>query len=273
MRGEPLILLLGPRLHSAFVERKPRIGNYEIHVVVDGVAESLTARARTHGIVEAEQPRLRSRQLYAALFAGELLVKRQRGRRWVLRRGFLKDYFATFAIADFGGVDNSLMQVGGDDEAIHQYKNGLREVDIEQRFRRGELEHPAILIEAVETFLAQFKQVVAQGFGGGAAANLKQRVPARTFLLLQHGLRHLVHCVPYHLLAALGTITAAYARVEQPKKVVDFGGSGDGGSRIPRGVFLPNGDGRRDARNFIHIRLFHAFQELPRVGGQRLHVA
>ena len=41
MRGVPLVLRLGPRLHRAFVERKARIGNHQIHVVVDGVAETL----------------------------------------------------------------------------------------------------------------------------------------------------------------------------------------------------------------------------------------
>jgi len=74
-------------------------------------------------------------------------------------------------------------------------------------------------------------------------------------------------------LAALRAITAPYARVEEPQKVVNFGGRSHCGSRIPRSVLLANGDGRRDAGNFIYIRLFHAFQELPRVRRERFHIA
>ena len=50
----------------------------------------------------------------------------------MLRRGFLEDYFAAFAVADFRGVDDPLVQVGSDDETVHQNENRLREVDVEQ---------------------------------------------------------------------------------------------------------------------------------------------
>ena len=50
-------------------------------------------------------------------------LKTQRRGRWVLRSGFFEDHFAAFAVTDFGGIDDALMQVGSDDEAIHQYKN------------------------------------------------------------------------------------------------------------------------------------------------------
>jgi len=58
----------------------------------------------------------------------------------------------------------------------------------------------------------------------------------------------------------------AAARVEQTKVVVDFGGRGDGGTRVARGVFLANGDGRRDAGNVIDVGLFHALEKLARIG-------
>src|SRR5208282_1844283 len=39
--------------------------------------------------------------------------------------------------------------------------------------------------------------------------------------------------------------------------------------RVP----LPDGDGRRDSGDGIHVRLLDALQELPRVGGERFDVA
>ena len=89
----------------------------------------------------------------------------------------------------------------------------------------------------------------------------------------EHPLRHLIHRVAHHLLAALGTIAAADAREQQPQEIVDLGGGRDRGARIARGVLLPDRDGRRDAGDLIHIRLFHALQKLPRVRRQRFHVA
>jgi hypothetical protein len=50
------------RFHGSIappVKRQSRVGNHQVQVEVHGVAESLAARARAKGIVEAEQPRLR----------------------------------------------------------------------------------------------------------------------------------------------------------------------------------------------------------------------
>ena len=66
---------------------------------------------------------------------------------------------------------------------------------------------------------------------------------------------------------------AAGARVEQPQVIVNLRGRGDGRARIARGVFLLDGDGRGDAGDFVHVGLFDALEELPRVGGERFDVA
>ena len=42
---------------------------------------------------------------------------------------------------------------------------------------------------------------------------------------------------------------------------------------IARGVFLPDGDGGRDAVDLVDVGLFHALQELAGVGGERFDVA
>ncbi len=73
--------------------------------------------------------------------------------------------------------------------------------------------------------------------------------------------------------AALDAEGLAAAGKEQAKIVVDFGGGGDGRTRIARGVFLADGDGRGDPGDLVHIGLFHALQELPGIGGKGFDVA
>ena len=83
----------------------------------------------------------------------------------------------------------------------------------------------------------------------------------------------MVHRVALDPLAALRAVGAAGARVQQAQEVVELGGGGDGGARVARGVLLPDGDGRSEAADLVHVRLLHALQELPGVGGERLDVA
>ncbi len=67
----------GPGLDRAFAERQTRIGNYQIEIETDGVAETLTRRTCTVGIVEAEQARLRHRVDSAVVFTFEAFRKTQ----------------------------------------------------------------------------------------------------------------------------------------------------------------------------------------------------
>jgi len=101
----------------------------------------------------------------------------------------------------------------------------------------------------------------------------EQHVPARAFGLGEHPLRHLIDRVLLHAHIAIGAVRVADAGVKQAQEIVALGGSGDGRSRIARAVFLPYGDGGRDAVNIFDIGLFHALEELARVGGERFHIA
>ncbi len=79
------------------------------------------------------------REFHAAGLALEFLVEAQRPGG---RGGAFEDHFAALAVADFDGIDQALMQAGADRDAVHQHENRLAEIDIEQRFGRGELEDP-----------------------------------------------------------------------------------------------------------------------------------
>ena len=128
-----------------------------------------------NGRIEAEQDRLRLVELHAAGLALELLVEAQCSPP----DGAFEDHFARFAVADLDGVDQALVQVRADRDAVHQHEQRLGEIDIEQRFRRGEFEQAAVLKQAVEALLAQVEEMIAQRLGGGVLAARKQRVPAR----------------------------------------------------------------------------------------------
>ena len=129
-------------------------------------------------------------------------------------------------------------------------------------------------IEAVEAFLAQFEQVIAQG---SVVAPACDRETARTSASLRAAasicVRDLIHRVALDLIAAVGAEGAAGARAQQAQEIVELGGGGDGGARIARGVLLPDGDGRRDAVDLVDVGLLHALEELARVGRERFDVA
>ena len=108
-RSHARYLRLGPRLDRAFVERQRLVGNHQVHVVIDGVAEALAARAGAERTVEAEQARLglaelRCRTSCTANFSLKRMAARQSA-------ALLEDHFAGFAIADFDGIDQALVQV------------------------------------------------------------------------------------------------------------------------------------------------------------------
>ncbi len=119
MRAVPFILRLGPRLHGAFVERQPGVRNHQVHIVIDGVPEALAARASAHGVVETEEARLGRRQLNPAALAREFFAESPRGGRRILRRGFLENHLAGFAITDFRGVHDALVQLRRNNEPVH----------------------------------------------------------------------------------------------------------------------------------------------------------
>src|SRR5437016_10314224 len=117
------------------------IGNHQVQIVVNGVAKALAARASTHRVVKTEEARFRSNQFNTAALARKLFAEKKRGRRRVVGSGFLEDHFAAFAVTDFGGVHQALMQIGRDYETVDQCEDWLREIDIEQGFRSREFEN------------------------------------------------------------------------------------------------------------------------------------
>ena len=133
-----------------------------------------------------------------------------------------------------------------------------------------------VLIQAGEAAFAEVKEAVAEGFRdffrrlGGQG---EQGVPTRGDG--EHGEFgcDLIDCVAFDVDVAVGAVGAAGSGPQQAEEVVEFGGGGYGRTRIARRVFLSNGDGWSDAVDLFYVGLFHALQELARVGGERFDVA
>ncbi len=98
-------------------------------------------------------------------------------------------------------------------------------------------------------------------------------MPPRSFRESEDAGGNVVNRVLPHLAAAVGAKRPPDSRVEQTQEIVDLGRRGDGRAGIAGGVLLANRYGRRDAPYFVDIGFFHALEELPRIGRQRLHVA
>ena len=84
-----------------------------------------------------------------------------------------------------------------------------------------------------------------------------------------------------HLADGLGTervivvraVRGTDAREQQAQVIIDFGDGADRGTRVVRGRFLLDGNGRGQALDMVEVRLFHHAQELAGIGRQRLDVA
>ena len=89
----------------------------------------------------------------------------------------------------------------------------------------------------------------------------------------QHPVDDLLRRLAHQRLAGLGVVGDADASEQQAEVVVDLGDGADGGTRVARGALLVDGDGRREPFDEVHVGLVHLPQELPCIGGERLHVA
>ena len=144
---EGAVLRRGPRGDGALREGSRAVGDDEVGIEVDGVAEALAAGAGAVGIVEGEEAGL---GLAVGAVAGGAL---ERGgvTAMVLRRldsvlslaaaerGVELD-FAGFAVAGFDGVDDAGADVGRDGEAVDEDEDGLGEVEFEEGLGGGELD-------------------------------------------------------------------------------------------------------------------------------------
>ena len=163
--GQLAVARLSPRFDRAIGERFAFVGDDAVEIEIDGVAETLAARAGAVRIVERKQARLRLLVDRAAFFAFEALVENHALRFfvWSIRNEFQDGFAAAFAVANFDGVHQARADFWRERETVDQHINRLGEIHVEQIFRRGEFENTAGLVEAIEAALAQADQRFADG--------------------------------------------------------------------------------------------------------------
>ena len=129
------ILGLGPGLDGAFAQRLQFVGNDEVEIKVDGVAESLTFGASAVGVVEREEARLGLLVSDVAEFALEALGEAKVFCACIFVAGNFEDNFSGFTVGGLNRIDDTSAGVGRDREAVDQQEHGLCEIDVEQGLR------------------------------------------------------------------------------------------------------------------------------------------
>src|SRR4051812_28068375 len=92
------VLRLRPWFDSSFSQCFRLIGDHQVHVEINGVAETLAPRAGAEGIIEREQPRLRLLVPYLAAAAFKPTREAELFRFFALARNCLEDCFSRLPI-------------------------------------------------------------------------------------------------------------------------------------------------------------------------------
>ena len=103
-----------------------------------------------------------------------------------------------------------------------------------------------------------------------SGARISIRVPSSQ---AEQAVHDLGGALPAHRLAAARAVRRPHPRPEQAQVVVDLRDRTHRGARVAARGLLLDGDGRGEPLDGVDVRLLHQPQELPGVGGERLHVA
>ena len=169
-----------------------------------------------------------------------------------------------------------LMRAGLDAQAVDDQLDVVLHVAVELDLLL-ELVHLTVHAGAHETLL----QVPLEQVFVGALAVLHQRreqqdADFRGGVLRgrkrRDGVHDFLHGLAAQTLSGGGTARMAHAREQQAQVVVDLRDGAHGRTRVVARAFLVDGNRGRKAFDQIDIGLLHHAQELPGIGGQRLHV-
>src|ERR1019366_112206 len=106
--AEGTVLGLRPWLDRTLIQGEGWIGDDEVHVEVDGVAEALALRTRAVWIVKGEETRLGLVVREMTVLAFEALRETESFARCVLFAGNgFENHFARFAVGRFNGINDT----------------------------------------------------------------------------------------------------------------------------------------------------------------------
>ena len=101
----------------------------------------------------------------------------------------------------------------------------------------------------------------------------KRDVESRSGRKGHHRVGDALHGVRFDLTPTIRTIRVTHSRPQQTEVVIDLGRRADCRARCLGRVFLLDGNGGRETFDRFDVRLFHPFQELPRIRRKRFDVA
>ena len=270
--GPVLLLAVGglPGDDPALVQGQPLVGRDQVGLEIFHAADAVAGGAGPLGRVEGEELRGQARHGNLALGTGG-----QRGHESVPRI-VPSDHGHDHALVapvqgQLHGVGQPLFYAVLDHQPVHYQLDGVFLVlfQVRQIVQGVKLAADA---HAHEPLLAQLgKEVLVRALlvlhQGGEEHELGARLHG------QDGVHDGVRGLGLDGAAALGTVEPAQPGEEHAQEVVDLGDRAHGGARVAGGGLLLQRDGRGEPLDLVYVRLVHLGQELPGIGGQRLHVA
>ena len=172
---------------------------------------------------------------------------------------------------DFQGVAQALPDPLLDDEAVDDHVDVVAPVLVEGDLL-GEFPDLAVHADADVPLLQKLFQLLLE-LPLLPPGNRGEDRHAGVRRIREDRLQHHVDRLGLDLLPALGAVGNADPGEEEPEMVVDLRHRPHGGTGVVGGRPLLDRDRRGEPLDRFHVRFVHLADELPGVGGERLHIA
>ena len=262
-----------PGVQRALVERLLLVRDDQLRVDLHAGADAGAVRAGAEGGVEGEGARLQLLERQVVVRAVEVLGEHPLALRIVLVEvDEVEDHHAAGQPErGLDGVGEPPLRALLDREAVDDHLDRVLLLLLQLR-RLGELDRlPVDARPAVALRLKLVEEVDELALA--LAHQRREHLEAAARLQAEHPVDDRLRRLPGDGTPALGAVRLADAREEQPQVVVDLGDGADGRTGVARGRLLVDGDRGGQALDEVHVGLVHLTEELPGVGGKRLHVA
>ena len=254
-------------LETALIDGQPAVREDLLRIDLHEYAEPGAFGTRAVGVVEREHTRGELLDADAVLGAGVILRERD------VLAVHNADHYQTAGKRRrrLDGIGQPRPDLRLDHQPVHHNLDGMLFILL-RTDRLGEVVDDAVHADARKSAAAggvELLDVLALA----RPYHRSQKLDPRALRQGKHLIDDLIDRLLADLLAAHRAVRDPDARIEQSQVIVDFRHRADGGARVLGRRFLIDRDGGGKALDVIHVRLFHLAEELPRVGGERFHIA
>ena len=256
-----------PGNNRPLADGDPKIGDDELLVEEGPCAKPAAVRAGPIGTVEGEHPRGKIRDADTAIRAGISLAEKH-----LLPAGQTHTHETLGKPrGHFQGVAQALPDPLLDHETVDDHVDVVAFVLVDADLF-GELPDLPVHADANVSLLQKRFQLLLELPLFPPGNRCKDR-HAGVRRIGEDRLQHHVDRLGLNLFPALGAVWNADPGEEKPEMVIDLGDRPHGGAGVVGGRALFDRDRRGEPLDRLHIRLVHLTDELPGVGGERLHIA